>query len=90
MSVTARNIVVLDWYDRSPDTWVCNLNALDLTDPTDAAYYELINKALLEPTKSVQVPDDSVLVDGDSEETRSRAEIEPPCSIIDIVTLYYE
>jgi hypothetical protein len=35
-------VCILDWWDRSPCPWFCDLNRLDRNEPNQAAYFELV------------------------------------------------
>ena len=51
-----KNVVINDWWDRSPCTWICDLDKLDENDPIQLQYKQLILGALetceVEPNKS--------------------------------------
>lgn len=81
------NVVVMEWFERLPYIWICNLTALDCTQEGDAAYHTLIEEALASKTHGVSVPDDNAAYD--AEDTRLRARVSAPCEIIGVVTLYY-
>ena len=41
-----KNVVINDWWDRSPCIWICDLDKLDEKDPIQLQYKQLILGAL--------------------------------------------
>jgi len=56
-----KNVVINDWWDRSPCIWICDLDELDETDPIQTKYKQLIELALeaceITPPDHEGVPD---------------------------------
>jgi hypothetical protein len=95
-----KNVVINDWWDRSPCIWICDLDKLDESDPEQLKYKQLIEMAL-EACKIT--PDDDPNVPGwyfsgascieDVEGARwggrpdevQHAKVHPPCEITGIV-----
>jgi|ETNvirnome_2_300_1030623.scaffolds.fasta_scaffold00126_26 hypothetical protein len=99
-----KNVVINDWWDRSPCIWICDLDKLDETDPIQAKYKQLIELAL--EACEITSPDHEGVPDwylsgassiedvegadwGGRPDEVDHAKVHPPCEIVGIVTLWY-
>jgi len=100
-----KNVVILDWWDRLPCTWICDLDKLDENDPIQKKYKDLIllglDDACISPgdddglsewymTGNVSIDDVNKEISwGGRPEEVDHAKVYPPCQIEGVITLWY-
>lgn len=96
---TPKNVLVADWWDRSPCIWICDLSKLDETDPIQAQYKKVVTEAIadMEPFNDgrqwmvagqTEVPDDVSWTNGRPDQVE-HAVVMPPCTIDAYIILHY-
>lgn len=95
-----RNVLIADWWDRSPCVWICDLTKLDESDPVQAEYKKTVLEAVQDMHSfmdgslewpiagEAEVPDSVTWTSGRPEEV-CHAVVLPPCTIDAYVTLHY-
>ena len=98
---TPKNVLIADWWDRSPCYWICDLTKLDESNVVQAQYKKAVLDAvaamrtfnndgqewLLEGKASV--PDGAEWTNGRPSEEVEHARVLPPCTIDAYVVMYY-
>ena len=85
-------VVINDLYDRSPDTWICDTNKLDLKEQIQAIYHAAVMKAVGKCSfkkKDYHQGSADILLFGRPDEVY-HARVLPPCKIDNIICLYYQ
>ena len=99
-----RNVVINDWWDRGPCTWICDIDKLDENNEVQFTYKKLIEMALSScditkedsPVPNWYFCGDAYIEDiqgvdwsGGPKEVE-HAKVHPPCDIVGIVILWYD
>lgn len=95
-----KNVLIADWWDRSPCFWICDLTRLDESDPIQAQY----KKAVVEAVRAMSsfyddglellcagsglVPEGASWSNGRPDEVK-HADVLPPCQIDAYILLHY-